>query len=113
MLAPVVVKQNDVHVSKIKKPFGLEGLCIEKAKDLLNLALVVLVTAAEFINATCGIYKFNFACVERMRRRRNLQLCQRIFISIGPNNSFFGIDARLGNEGRFVGHVFENNQTII
>jgi hypothetical protein len=31
VLSPVVIKQDYIHLSKIKKPFGLEGLGIEKA----------------------------------------------------------------------------------
>jgi hypothetical protein len=43
----------------------------------------------------------------------NIQFNQRILVAIFPLNGFPGFGTRLAQEHVFVGHILENNKTVI
>ena len=67
----------------------------------------------ETIDATLGVDDFFLAGKERVRRTRNVDFYQWIFVAVLPNNGFIGGDGRFREEGKLGGLVQENNQTII
>lgn len=72
-------------------------------KNYLNTVLffcfqVFLVFCPEFIHTTRSINKLLLAGIEWMRSMGDLKLDKRIFFSVFPFNSFFGVGSGAGDK---------------
>ena len=67
----------------------------------------------EAVDATFGVDNLFFTGEERVRSRADLDFDKRVFVTVGPFDSFGGLGGRLGEEreiGLFVG---ENDGTVV
>ena len=71
------------------------------------------ILAAEAVNAARSIHDLLFARVEGMRLAGNFHLYQRIFLAIGPLNSFLGGDGGAGQEGEVGRDILKHHFAIL
>lgn len=62
----------DVKYRPVEKAKSLTSCLVRDRMIKSRMYLFFSVTAAEFINATCSIYQFNFTGVKRMAHVRDL-----------------------------------------
>lgn len=89
--------------SKTKYRYGMYRL-------FLGISLVLV---HELINASGGVNKFQLTREERVRSVGDFKLYNRILITVGVGNGFFGGCAALGEHHGVVRHILEYNQAVI
>ncbi len=67
----------------------------------------------ELVNTASRINELHLASKERMGFSRNLQLHQRIFTAIFPNNGVFGMCTRVAHPSLVTGEILENDLAVI
>jgi hypothetical protein len=88
----------------------------QRTSFLLRIGIlfdVFRIPALEFINTSCGINKFHFSGIERMRCVGDLKLYQWVFKTIFPDDGFLGMNGRFGEKCILVRHILEDNQSVI
>lgn len=75
--------------------------------------LFLSVTFVEFINTTCCIKQYVFTSVEWVWVRTNLHFVNWVFVTIFPNDTFFGIGTWFCQKFETCWQIPENNWSII
>src|SRR5690606_35447804 len=70
------------------------------------------VTLAELVHATTGIHDHVLARVERVRGRRDVDLDQRILVTVLPLRRLLAAKGRAGQELEVAGHVLEHDFAV-
>src|SRR5690606_38667623 len=70
------------------------------------------VTLAELVHATTGIHDLVLARVERVRGRRDVDLDQRILVTVLPLHRLLAAKGRAGQELEVAGHVLEHDFAV-
>lgn len=74
---------------------------------------LLLVSFLEFVDPARSIHQDILSGVKGMRGVRNLQLDDRIFVTVFPLHGFFAIGGGAAEELVPVTHVLEHNETVI
>ena len=98
-----------------KKNGGRGDVPLKTMKKILLLLLVKtsLILADELVNTTGGVHQLHLASEKWMGCVGNLQLDQRILLTVFPNNGVLCLYRRLAQKGDIIGHVLKNDKPII
>src|SRR5262245_41551377 len=88
------------------------GIAFGKAALRAGHTLLLRVALAELVHATAGVDDLVLARVERVRRRGDIQLDQRIFVAVFPLDLLLAGEGRTGQEREIGGHVLENDFAV-
>src|SRR5690606_35748056 len=77
------------------------------AGSLLRVAL------AELVHAAAGVHQLLLTRVERVRRRGNLDLDQRVLVAVLPLHRLLAGEGRAGEDLEVGGHVLEHDVTVL
>ncbi len=74
---------------------------------------ISLVLAHELINTSSGVNQFQLTRVEGVGGVGDLELQNRIFVTVGIGDGLFGGCTAFGQNHVAVRHVFENDQAVV
>lgn len=74
---------------------------------------MALVPVAELVYASCSVHQLKFTSIEWVRFVRDLQLHQRILISVFKLGCVLGLSARTTQKLIAVTHVLEHDHSVI
>ena len=77
-----------------------------------QLLAALAVTAHELVHATGGVHKLRLARVEGVRRRRDFELHEGLSFAL-EFDRFRRLAGRTRQEHVTVGHIFEDNGTVV
>src|SRR5688572_12975506 len=98
-----------LYVHKRKRPPRGQPLCAQP----LRRVLLLRVTLAELVHSTAGVDDLVLARVERVRRRADIDLDQRILITVFPLDLLLAAKGRAGQEREIRGHVLEDDFAVL